>query len=129
VVAEVNSSPNMRLIRDTLDGLASHINSESKPILHSNQGWQYQQKAYRQRLKNLNIKQRMSRKSNCHDNAPIKSFFNLMKRERLNRIRIKNVEELTKIVSDYTFWFNNERISMNKNGLTPVEYRNQTIAV
>jgi putative transposase len=129
VVAEVSASPGMQLIRDTLDGLASHINSESKPILHSDQGWQYQQKVYRQRLKNLNIKQSMSRKGNCHDNAPIESFFNLMKRECLNRIRIKNIEELTKIVSDYTYWFNNERISMNKNDLTPVEYRNQAIAV
>ncbi|WP_416338332.1 IS3 family transposase [Limosilactobacillus mucosae] len=24
-------------------------------------------------------------------------------------------------------WFNHERISLNKNGLTPIEYRNQSI--
>ncbi|MBU9790306.1 integrase core domain-containing protein, partial [Lentilactobacillus sp. G22-6] len=30
-----------------------------------------------------------------------------------------------KLVKQYIQWFNNERISRNKNGLTPVEYRNQ----
>ncbi|WP_083488245.1 IS3 family transposase [Liquorilactobacillus aquaticus] len=30
-------------------------------------------------------------------------------------------------MAKYTHWYNNERISMNKNGLTPVEYKNQTI--
>lgn len=69
----------------------------------------------------------MSRKGNCNDNAPIESFFNLMKRECLNRIRINNIDELVKVVAEYTDWYNNERISMNKNGLTPVEYRNQTV--
>ncbi|MCI1283435.1 MAG: IS3 family transposase, partial [Lacticaseibacillus songhuajiangensis] len=61
----------------------------------------------------------------CHDNAPIESFFNLMKRECLNRYRIDNLTCLRKMVNDYVEWFNNVRISMNKNGLTPVEYREQ----
>jgi hypothetical protein len=50
-----------------------------------------------------------------------------MKRECLNRYKIDGIKQLKKLVSTYTHWFNYERISMNKNGLTPVEYRNQTI--
>ncbi|WP_164508530.1 IS3 family transposase [Lacticaseibacillus baoqingensis] len=30
-------------------------------------------------------------------------------------------------MNDYVDWFNNVRISRNKNGLTPVEYREQAI--
>lgn len=127
LVAKASTSPNMALIQDTLDELKSWITPGSAPILHSDQGWQYQQKAYRKALNRMNITQSMSRKGNCHDNAPIESFFNLMKRECLNRIRINNIDELVKVVAEYTHWYNNERISMNKNGLTPVEYRNQTI--
>ncbi|MBV0930732.1 IS3 family transposase, partial [Lentilactobacillus sp. IMAU92037] len=69
----------------------------------------------------------MSRKGNCHDNAPIESFFNLMKRECLNRYQINDITALRKLVKQYIQWFNNERISRNKNGLTPVEYRNQAM--
>ncbi|WP_156403131.1 integrase core domain-containing protein [Secundilactobacillus kimchicus] len=42
----------------------------------------------------------MSRKGNCHDNALIESFFNLLKRECLNRIRIENLSELVTAVTD-----------------------------
>ena len=38
-------------------------------ILHSDQGWQYQHKQYQQMLKAKAIRQCMSRKENCLDNA------------------------------------------------------------
>ncbi|WP_081106906.1 IS3 family transposase [Lentilactobacillus parabuchneri] len=90
-------------------------------------GWQYQIPDYQRRLTHMNICQSMSRKGNCHDNAPIESFFNLMKRECLNRYQINDITALRKLVKQYIQWFNNERISRNKNGLTPVEYRNQAM--
>ncbi|WP_268872337.1 IS3 family transposase [Lacticaseibacillus thailandensis] len=71
--------------------------------------------------------QSMSRKGNCHNNAPIESFFSLMKRECLNRYRIDDLTNLRKLVNGYVDWFNNVRVSRNKNGLTPVEYREQAM--
>ena len=117
----VSSSPNKALIQASLDELENHLKDGIKPILHSDQGWQYQMVDYQQRLKNMNIVQSMSRKGNCHDNAPIESFFSLMKRECLNRYQINTVEDLRKLVNGYVDWFNNVRISRNKNGLTPVD--------
>ncbi|MCP9332846.1 IS3 family transposase, partial [Lentilactobacillus hilgardii] len=38
------------------------------------------------------------------------------------------LEELKQIVDRYVTWFNHDRISLNKNGLTPIEYRNQATA-
>lgn len=127
IAAIVSSSPNKVMIRDTLDKLESQLSTDSEPILHSDQGWQYQIPYYQMRLKKMGIKQSMSRKGNCHDNAPIESFFNLLKRECLNRYKINDLAQLRKMVRNYVKWFNNERISMNKNGLTPVEYRNQAM--
>lgn len=127
IAAIVSSSPNKAMIRDTLDKLESQLSTDSEPILHSDQGWQYQIPYYQMRLKKMGIKQSMSRKGNCHDNAPIESFFNLLKRECLNRYKINDLAQLRKMVRNYVKWFNNERISMNKNGLTPVEYRNQAM--
>ena len=38
-------------------------------ILHSDQGWQYQHRHYQAMLKDIGIRQSMSRKGNCLDNA------------------------------------------------------------
>uniref|UniRef100_UPI001300E05B IS3 family transposase n=1 Tax=Lactiplantibacillus plantarum TaxID=1590 RepID=UPI001300E05B len=97
-------------------------------IMHSDQGWQYQHKDYQNAMKELRVTPSMSRKGNCHDNAPMESFFNLMKRECLYRTIIDNLEDLKQVVTNYIVWYNTKRISINKNGLTPVEYREQAIA-
>lgn len=94
----VSSSPNELMIKDTLD-----------------------------KLKKMNIKQSMSRKGNCHDNAPIESFFNLLKRECLYRYNILDLDQLRQLVDEYINWYNNDRISLKRKGLSPVEYRKQSI--
>ncbi|MFR2465211.1 MAG: DDE-type integrase/transposase/recombinase [Clostridia bacterium] len=43
-------------------------------ILHSDQGWQYQHKLYQRMLKAKGIRQSMSRKGNCLDNAVAENF-------------------------------------------------------
>lgn len=129
LAAIVSASPNKALVQATLDELQHHLRAGIRPILHSDQGWQYQMSDYQDRLKNMNIVQSMSRKGNCHDNAPIESFFNLMKRECLNRYRIDDLTSLRKLVDGYVDWFNNVRVSRTKNGLTPVEYREQAMIV
>lgn len=75
----------------------------------------------------MGIEQSMSRKGNCHDNAPIESFFNLLKRECLYRYNIDDLTELKNLVAKHINWYNNKRISLKKNGLSPVEYREQSM--
>jgi len=50
-------------------------------IFHSDQGWQYQMRAYQNMLKEHGIKQSMPRKENCLDNSMMENFFGLMKKE------------------------------------------------
>ena len=128
VSLNVSNHANKQQLATTLSNLQATIPKESMPILHSDQGWQYQLSYYHQTLHKMGIIPSMSRKGNCHDNAPIESFFNLLKRERLNRSKIEDLDRLEEITSQYVKWFNEERISLNKNGLTPIEYRNQAIA-
>lgn len=127
LAAQISSSPNQILIQKTLRELNSRLPIGSRPILHSDQGWHYQLPYYRYELAKLHFTQSMSRKGNCLDNAPIESFFNLMKRECLRRIKIYSIDQLRETVKTYIHWFNYKRISLNKNGLTPIEYRNQSI--
>ena len=52
-------------------------------ILHSDQGRQYRHKQYQRMLRENGIRQSMSRKGNCLDNAVIENFFGLLKSELL----------------------------------------------
>nr|MBS3724401.1 putative transposase InsK for insertion sequence element IS150 [Delftia sp. PE138] len=51
------------------------------PLLHSDQGWQYQMSHYREQLHEHGLTQSMSRKGNCLDNAAMESFFGTLKSE------------------------------------------------
>ena len=66
--------------------------------------------------------QSMSRKGNCLDNAPIESFFHLLKTECLNGFpQCKDIGEFKEITKNYVDWFNNRRISQKTKGMTPCE--------
>lgn len=121
-------SPEMITIYAMLDELEANLPSTARPILHSDQGFQYQNAGYQARLKQMNITQSMSRKGNCHDNAPGETIFNLMKREKLNRLKISSLEEMKDVLKEYVYWFNNIRRSNKLKYTTPVKYRNRVLA-
>ena len=81
VAFSISRSPNFGQTTDMLrKAFAKHRNLEGL-ILHSDQGWQYQMKFYREELKKRGIRQSMSRKGNCLDNSPMENFFGVMKNE------------------------------------------------
>lgn len=101
-----------------------------KPIIHSGQGWHYQLNYYTDKLSEKKFIQSMSRKGNCLDNAPIESFFHLLKTECLNGFpQCKDIGEFKEITKNYVDWFNNRRISQKTKGMTPCEYREHALAV
>lgn len=91
-------------------------------ISHSDQGFHYTHPIYRQKLRDLNITQSMSRKGNCLDNAPIESFFGHFKDE-LDYLNCDKFEELEKKVNEYIYDYNNKRYQWNLKKMTPVQYR------
>ncbi|WP_251545322.1 IS3 family transposase [Limosilactobacillus caecicola] len=126
---QISSHPNQTLITNTLNELLEHLPDDAQPIIHSDQGWHYQLEYYTQKLKDHHFIQSMSRKGNCHDNAPIESFFHLYKTELLQGLPpCNNITELTKLSLTYIEHFNNERISLKTKGMTPVDYRNHALA-
>lgn len=129
LATSINKHPNWKLVSSMLDKLSMHLPKKINPLIHSDQGFHYQLKSYQRKLKVNGYKQSMSRKGNCLDNAPIESFFNLLKRECLNRINIDSLTTLKEEYKKYINWFNNERISGNKKGLTPVEYRCKSLKI
>lgn len=124
----VSYSPEMKTIYAMLDELESKLPKGARPIMHSDQGFQYQNIGYQNRLREMNIIQSMSRKGNCHDNAPGETIFNLMKREKLNRLKIGSLEEMKEVLKEYIHWFNNIRRSNKLKYTTPVKYRNRVMS-
>lgn len=92
-------------------------------ILHSDQGWQYQMSHYQHLLKQKGIKQSMSRKGNCLDNAIIENFFGILKSEMFYTQKFKSIEQLKKEINRYIIYYNNERIKSNLNKMSPIQYR------
>ena len=71
------------MVTTMLDQALETIPDETGLILHSDQGWQYQHKQYQRMLKEKGIRQSMSRKDICRDNAVIENFFGLLKNKLL----------------------------------------------
>ncbi|WP_289666208.1 IS3 family transposase [Flavobacterium panacagri] len=92
-------------------------------ILHSDQGWQYQMKDYQRLLEQKGIKQSMSRKGNCLDNAIIENFFGILKSEMFYIQKFKSIEQLKKEINRYIIYYNKERIKSNLNKMSPIQYR------
>ena len=96
-------------------------------ILHSDQDRQYQMGAYRRILAEQGIIQRMSRKGNCLDNAAMESFFGRLKMEWLDKREFKPKEEIVEAVRDYLDYYNHHRIQLKLKGLSPIQYRCQSL--
>lgn len=75
-------------------------------------------------LKDKGIRQSMSRKGNCLDNACAENFFSLLKTELLHLQEFTSVEHFISKLTDYIDWYNNKRIKLKLDGLSPVQYRN-----
>ena len=100
---------------------------DKKLMLHSDQGWHYQMKPFANTLKDNHIKQSMSRKGNCLDNALMESFFGSLKCETIYIEKPKTIEALEKQIHDYIDYYNHERIQLKLKGLSPVKYRAQSL--
>ena len=112
---QINTRPSKDLIMRTLTELIDHLPDDAQPIIHSDQGWHYQLDYYTPKLVDHRFIQRMSRKGNCLDNAPIESFFHLFKTELLAGFPpCKDITELTELSQKYVQYFNNVRTIKNK---------------
>nr|WP_285245211.1 IS3 family transposase [Pseudarthrobacter sp. fls2-241-R2A-127] len=119
----LGASPNLELTNSSLRGALAMLGDGQKPLVHSDQGFQYQHTSWRLLLTNAGAIQSMSRKANCYDNAVMENFFGHLKEELYHRVRFINAAALTAALHQYIHWYNHERISMRLNGLSPVQYR------
>lgn len=90
-------------------------------ICHSDQGSHYTSIEFQKILKDKGLRQSMSRRGNCWDNAPQESFFGHMKDE-IDISSCRTFDELTAVIDDYMDYYNNERYQWDLAKLSPSEY-------
>ena len=97
-------------------------------MVHSDQGSQYSSSDWRSFLKANNLIASMSRRGNCHDNAVVESFFQLLKRERIKRKIYTTREDARSDVFDYIeMFYNAKRRHGFNNQLSPVEFEKRYV--
>lgn len=106
-----------------LDNALKDLPDKPELILHSDQGWQYQMQRYQHLLREKGIKQSMSRKGNCLDNAVMENFFGILKSELLYLQKFNSVEHFRRELDEYIDYYNNRRIKTALNNMSPVQYR------
>ena len=99
------------------------ISLKKETILHSDQGCHYTCIKFIQLVKNSSLRQSMSRKGNCWDNAPQESFFGHMKDELAQKIpNWTCFADVQRSIDDWMDYYNNDRYQWDLAKLSPNEY-------
>lgn len=126
---EIANRPQISSVMQMLQSTFKQLGPKDKPMLYSDQGWQYQMGQYRQALQKQGVTQSMSRKGNCLDNAVMENWFGVMKTEFFYRKRFESVESFKTELQEYIHYYNHDRIKQKLKGLSPVQYRTQSLVL
>ena len=110
-------------VLETIEQLMSRhgFSMNAKTLIHSDQGPHYTSVRFIDLLKDKKLRQSMSRRGNCWDNAPKESFFGHMKDE-LKIHRDMSFEEIKEEVDDWMDYYNNDRYQWSLARLSPREF-------
>ena len=121
-------SNNNELVFRNFD-LAMQHNSKASPLFHSDRGFQYTSRVFKNKLDQYGCTQSMSRVSRCIDNGPMEGFWGTLKAEMYHLHKFDTYDQLVNAIETYIHFYNYERYQKKLNGLAPMEYRNQSIIV
>ena len=110
-------------VLETIEQLMSRhgFSMNAKTLIHSDQGPHYTSVRFIDLLKDKKLRQSMSRRGNCWDNAPKESFFGHMKDE-LKIHRDMSFEAILAEVDDWMDYYNNDRYQWGLAKLSPREF-------
>jgi len=124
----IGYTPNVSLVTEMLDQAIKGRDTTNLTI-HSDQGFQYQNRSYISRLEDKNITQSMSRKGNCLDNAVIENFFGILKSEMYYTEKFNSPSQFIKSLKAYIKYYNEDRISCKLKGMTPAQYHHHSLSI
>ena len=118
---------NRHLVIDALRMALDARQPKGALIHHSDRGAQYTSDDFRDELDRNGIQCSMSGRGNCYDNAVVESFFGLLKRERVNRVRYRTRDEARADVFDYIeVFYNRKRRHGYLGNISPAAFEKRT---
>ena len=109
----------LQTIQQLIDKYGSELKTDT--LIHSDQGCHYTSTKFINLLKDSHLRQSMSRRGNCWDNAPQESFFGHMKDE-LKILPSDAHHQIEQKVLDWIEYYNTERYQWKLAKLSPKEY-------
>jgi len=92
-------------------------------IHHSDRGSQYCALAYQKLLEQFGMQASMSRRGNCYDNAPIESFWGMLKNDLVHHRRYATRREAMQEITEYIeIFYNRQRRQKRLDYLSPAAY-------
>ena len=96
---------------------------DSEAIIHSDQGCHYTSTSFRAIVSDYGLRQSMSRRGNCWDNAPQESFFGHMKQEiQFKTRKCLSFSAVQEVIDDWIDYYNKDRYKAALNNLSPNEF-------
>ena len=124
VLAHVlSSSLEVDFVLETVNLLIERhgVSLQAETIIHSDQGCHYTSYKFIDIVKDNNLRQSMSRRGNCWDNAPQESFFGRMK-DLIDLSDCTEFEQVQPKIDDYIDYYNNDKYQWGLCKLSPNEY-------
>lgn len=120
-------SPNLEVdfVLQTVNQLVEKhgVALSKETLIHSDQGSHYTSFQFIRLVKDSNLRQSMSRRGNCWDNAPQESFFGHMKDELADKMKTwECFEDVKQDVDDWIDYYNNDRYQWPLAKLSPNQY-------
>ena len=100
-------------------------NPGAQPIFHSDRGYSYTNKVFKDKLDAVGMKQSMSRVGKCIDNGPMEGFFGILKSEMFYGKKFKSMDDLVSKIKSYIKFYNEDRYQKRLKCLAPLEFRSQ----
>lgn len=122
---KLSESLEVDFVLDTINQLLSEhkCSLDDETIIHSDQGCHYTSVAFRTLVSNSSLRQSMSRKGNCWDNAPQESFFGHMKDELKPYAKSwKTFDDVKERINDWMDYYNNDRYQTILKEMSPNEF-------
>ena len=123
IAATMGASPTLNLATQSLEHALATLEAGQTPLVHSDQGFQYQHASWRAMLTDAGAIPSMSRRGMCLDNAVMENFFGHLKEEMFHHATFTDAEVLTAAIHQDIVWYNTERISTTLQDMSPVQYR------
>lgn len=121
----LSPSREMDFVLETIQQLEQNhgVSLTQETIVHSDQGNHYTSHSFQEILSKKRLRQSMSRRGNCWDNAPQESFYGHMKDHiSLSLQSCTSFEQVKAVIDDYMDYYNNERYQWELAKLSPNEF-------